>query len=897
MSIHEARHAIPSHIGHYEILSIIGRGGMGIVYLARDPRLDRQVAIKCLRTELFEEHYCERFKREALLLAKLNHPHIVQIYDFIETPEQLALVMEYVDGHNLLMHLREHLATFAQRLRWLTQIAQGLAIAHDAGIIHRDLKTENILINKRGIAKISDLGIAKSQDFNATLTDHVAGSYCSMSPEQAMGETINFKSDLFSLGILAYQLLCNTHPFGDTNNKLQVMQRIISHPPIPPTQHNPDLPAEIVDLLGQLLAKNPNNRPDNTHWVATQFEKLSHLLPQQGLSADDTLALLPATGNTTHSSGKQTGTHTPAGYEHPTFDMGYSTSSHIAKKPAPIKISTYLKNNLVTVSLLGLSLAILLALAVWQLQPVPPKYIAVIPPILNTQDMPESQQELMKGAVYDAIQQSIIQLDNFYLIPRTEITDTNGDVADIRRATAADEIITTNINCKAEACTITIARLTPETDQPDSRLRVKDSRTMDVLADYYLATAEAVHSNLGTIYASRSANTFGNINEDDYKKSLLLFRTYAEKGATESLLNEIDKLPKKVKTLPTIRRMYSEITLDLYYETRNPAALEKLEEFRDSMGPLPEDAANLTDSYYLQIAKKDFDNAQQTANKLLALNGSHSLYNQLIAYAQLEKNDYESAIAHYKKSLSIKKSADTLIGVSNAYRYLGDTQSSKLFLKQALDLAPSNHKIHSLYGLASLVEGDIEQALKSFALVIEKNPNDISNLNNFGLANMLAKNYIAALDAFQRAYKLDTHNTTLLLNIADSHTLAGNPEESRNTYLEVIKAITSSTENSDELRNLAQAYAHINRFGDALTMLRKLEKADPENIETFYTAALVHALAKNNTSSILNTTNALEKGLHIVWFSFPWFDTLCKEVDFIALLNKQGKANRCPAPQ
>ena len=194
---------------------------MGLVYLARDTRLDRQVAIKCLRTELFEPHYRERFKREALLLAKLNHPNIVQIYDFIETPDQLALVMEYVDGQNLQARLREHLVPMAQRMTWLTQIAQGLAVAHDSGIIHRDLKAENILINQRNTAKISDLGIAKSQDFNATITDHVAGSYASMSPEQAMGEALDFKSDLFSFGILAYHMLCGAHPFGDTPNKLQ----------------------------------------------------------------------------------------------------------------------------------------------------------------------------------------------------------------------------------------------------------------------------------------------------------------------------------------------------------------------------------------------------------------------------------------------------------------------------------------------------------------------------------------------------------------------------------------------------------------------------------------------------------------------------------------------------
>src|SRR5690606_39821630 len=97
-------------------------------------------------------------------------------------------------------------------------------------------------INQRNLAKISDLGIAKSQDFSATITDHVAGSYASMSPEQALGEALDFKSDLFSFGILAYQMLCGAHPLGDTNNKLQLMQRTISDTPVPPTKHNPNLP-------------------------------------------------------------------------------------------------------------------------------------------------------------------------------------------------------------------------------------------------------------------------------------------------------------------------------------------------------------------------------------------------------------------------------------------------------------------------------------------------------------------------------------------------------------------------------------------------------------------------------------------------------------------------------
>ena len=295
-------------IGHYHISRQIGAGGMGLVYLARDTRLERQVAIKCLRSELFEENYIERFKREALLLAKLNHPNIVQIYDFIETKEQLALVMEWVEGDNLQRYLRENIVPLPQRMQWLVQIAEGLAVAHDAGIIHRDLKPENILINKFNQAKISDLGIAKSLDIKSVLTDHTMGSYCAMSPEQATGNAIDHRSDLFALGILAYQLLCGVHPFGDAANKLQMIQRIISQPPTPPHQHCPALAPEIISILSQLLAKNPTNRPINAHWVAAQLANMctqlkTHHYNNNNTQVYDSSITPPTNWHTTYFSG------------------------------------------------------------------------------------------------------------------------------------------------------------------------------------------------------------------------------------------------------------------------------------------------------------------------------------------------------------------------------------------------------------------------------------------------------------------------------------------------------------------------------------------------------------------------------------------------------------------
>jgi serine/threonine-protein kinase len=183
-----------------------------------------------------------------------------------------------------------------------------------------------------------------------------------MSPEQAMGEELDFKSDLFSFGILAYQMLCGAHPFGDTNNKLQLMQRIISHPPTPPGKYNPHLPAEICNLLGQLLSKNPDNRPDNTHWVANQFEQFGKLVLHTQFEHDETPAL-PMQSNKTNSSIEKKSIRKNSTQEHPTFDTGVNTT--VNRKP----LSEFFRANKVSVVLIGFSLLIATGFSVWQLRP------------------------------------------------------------------------------------------------------------------------------------------------------------------------------------------------------------------------------------------------------------------------------------------------------------------------------------------------------------------------------------------------------------------------------------------------------------------------------------------------------------------------------------------------
>lgn len=282
--------------GRYRVERTLGAGGMGVVYLAEDVKLGRKVAIKQLRSDMTGNSAEARFRSEAQLLARLNHPNIVRLYDVLEEDHNIALVMELVEGVTLKEWMREHNATLAEKLDLLMQICQGLGKAHCLGIIHRDLKPENILVTNDGVAKITDFGIAKALDCDQQLTreDHIAGSVQAMSPEQLQGAPLDARSDLFSLGSIAYELLCGYKPFerGD-KSALAFAQQITSKPHIPPQHAWPEIPKPLAALLDRLLAKRPEQRPESAERVFEALELVrKHGIDRNTLQYSETVTQL-----------------------------------------------------------------------------------------------------------------------------------------------------------------------------------------------------------------------------------------------------------------------------------------------------------------------------------------------------------------------------------------------------------------------------------------------------------------------------------------------------------------------------------------------------------------------------------------------------------------------------
>jgi hypothetical protein len=251
----------PSTIGRYQVRDRIGHGGMGVVYLAVDPLLERLVAVKLLRTDSDEMH--ERFVREARLAGRLQHTNIVTIFDVGEHEGQPFIAMEYVAGETLAEKIRRRIPLpVARKVHLIADLCDGLAYAHKAGVVHRDIKPSNIILSRTGVLKILDFGIARAAESGLTQTGVMVGTPSYMSPEQVEGRPVDHRSDMFATGLLLYEILTLRQAFPDDAPHL-IANRILTAFPEPLLQLMPDLDPVLVQVVERAIQKAPGARyPD-----------------------------------------------------------------------------------------------------------------------------------------------------------------------------------------------------------------------------------------------------------------------------------------------------------------------------------------------------------------------------------------------------------------------------------------------------------------------------------------------------------------------------------------------------------------------------------------------------------------------------------------------------------
>jgi len=278
-------------LGKYEVLHELGKGAMGVVYEGYDPIIDRRLAIKTVKLPDAEDFEAQdalaRFKREAQAAGRLSHPNIVGVFDYGETPEIAYIVMEFVDGTTL-KHIVDKKERFElpEIVRLMDGVLTGLQFSHDRGVVHRDIKPANIMLTKAGEVKIADFGIARIESSSMTQAGTMLGTPSYMSPEQFMGQTVDLRTDIYSCGVMLYQLLTGDKPFEGSLTAM--MHKVLNTEPLPPSALSVTVPRSFDAVVQRAMAKRPDERfASASEFAAALKEALNpRSAPEVAMAAD-----------------------------------------------------------------------------------------------------------------------------------------------------------------------------------------------------------------------------------------------------------------------------------------------------------------------------------------------------------------------------------------------------------------------------------------------------------------------------------------------------------------------------------------------------------------------------------------------------------------------------------
>lgn len=853
-------------IGPYRLEARLGKGGMGEVFLAFDERLERRVAIKLIRVRPGTGPEApERFRREARAAARLNHPAIVQVHDLVIDEAGDAIVLEHVLGRPLSELVGTPALTPAWAVRLASEIAKGLAHAHAAGFVHRDLKAENVMVTSDGHAKILDFGLAKplpggGEGDSLTADGWVLGTYHAMSPEQAGGVEVDPRSDLFSLGALLYEMLAGRSPFRGAN-PLDTLKRVLNETPPPLATLRSDLPAALSALVGRLLAKNREERPQAAVEVARCLDEIAHLPGLAGASAASGQAFLSElpTGSVAAA---------PVAASPPLSAVPASTSGMSALTRRPWAVRT---------ALLLLLIAGGIALYPRMRFPPPPMRVLVPPPTVATPRDPRLA--LAASGVLEAALGSLASLQGLAPLDPRQLGGTMGGPVVLARTTAAEEILAITVEPEGELARISLRRLAGGDGRAlwNATFRVaSDPAALRLLVD-------AVNVHLRRAYPDhppRPGTPDLDVGDADYAAYLSL-RQRLDGGLVPAApeLAQIEAVVRGSPRFLAAQHVAAEIALSLFASTREPGYLARARAFaRQAEALFPGDSRALLLQFRVALAGGRGQEPEAALARLTAaMPGDPSVLVYRASLAE-KRGRTEEALVHLREVVARIPSWRNLRRLAELEQRSGEIAPAREHLRQLLARSPGN-----LWGLEALASielsyGDPQRAGELFQALTARQPSARALWTNLGLARFLAGRHEAAIDAYEQALDLEPGHSAVLLNLADAELALGRRQEAQDHYRQALARLEESAAAAplslDDRMAKAQCLAHLGRAGEAAELAQHTLQQSPDSPGLAYGAALVYALVGDRTSARVNARAALRRGMGVSWFRIAPFDFL-----------------------
>lgn len=860
---------MPSTIGPYRLARRLGRGGMGEVFLAWDERLGRRVAVKRILRDNPRAQDRERLRREARAAARLSHPAVVQVYDLVEDSAGDAIVLEYVEGRSLRALLAEGVPPLGLAVRLGREIAEGLSAAHAAGLVHRDLKPENVVITRDGHAKILDFGIAKIQESEAlTAQGVVVGTAHAMSPEQARGGEVDGRSDLFSLGILLYELLTGTSPFRGKNS-LDELQKVIGLAPPAVGTLRPDVPRGLANLVDRLLSKRPEARPRDADEVARTLAAFSDR-PASEL-----------VGPALEAGDESTLCEVPAGFLAPRGE-GPPTSTAMATRRVPQVLLTVL------LAAFALSFGWLLRR---QLQDVVPEKellrVAVLAPKAEAGGPDTS---LVESGLLTATLSALASLEGVAPLDPVQAASA-ATPAEAMRTAAAGEAVVLGLERQGDGARASLRRVAS-----DGRVLWTTSfpvpagsgdRDLRLLAD---AVAVQIRKAYGD-RRPRSGLPELEVSDQDYAE-LLRIKDRVDRGSTDPG-NELAKVEALVRSSPRFLEGYlllADLAHNRFSTKRDPADLERgLLAAHTAAELAPGDPRPLVARFRLDLFAEKFQDADAAMAALASIVPGDPQLHALAGQLAESRGDLEKAAAELAEAVKSTPSWSNLFRLASLEMRLGRTASARGHLEELLARSPGN--LWGMGQLASLelLQGDPRRAEESY-LDLQRRQPESSHFTNLGLARSLQGRNVEAVEAYRQALNANPDNPYLLLNLADAELALEHESEARRLYGQTLESLgrreAEASQTPLQLMVRAQCLAHLGRQREAVGVTQQALKEGGEDPEILYAASLVYAVIGDRSSALYNADLALKKGTQPRWFTLPAFGPLRDDPDLKELLSR-----------